>query len=86
MADQSPIHREVIKAAIRIRFGSLSAFENAHGLPMSSVKDLLRGRTSRRTAEVVAGFMGKPVKTLFPWVSSTKADCVAEKPDAQQQI
>ena len=46
-------HPEDVKAAIRKRFGSLNKFEKAHGLAHNSVADMLRGRTSARTARVV---------------------------------
>jgi lambda repressor-like predicted transcriptional regulator len=46
-------HPEDIKAAIRKRFGSLTKFEHEHGLALQAVCDLLRGRTSAKTAKVV---------------------------------
>jgi len=47
------LHPEDVKAAIRKRFGSLKNFEFVHGLAQQGVADLLRGRTSARTASVV---------------------------------
>lgn len=46
-------HPEDVKAAIRKRFGSLAKFEQEHGLAINGVSDMLRGRTSARTAQVV---------------------------------
>jgi lambda repressor-like predicted transcriptional regulator len=66
MANQAPIHREQIKASIRMRYGTLLAFEAARALPPGSTKDVLRGRSVRRTAEAIAEFMDVPVNSLFP--------------------
>lgn len=60
------IHPELIKARIRIDFGSVEAFEKARGLGHQTVRDVLRGRPVRRTALALAEFMGKPVSELFP--------------------
>lgn len=42
-------HPEDIKAAIRKRYGSLLAFERAHGLHRQATSEILRGRPSART-------------------------------------
>lgn len=47
------MHREDIKAAIRKRFGTVAAFEQANGLPAKSVNDVLRGRTNARVAKAI---------------------------------
>jgi lambda repressor-like predicted transcriptional regulator len=53
------MHPEDIKAAIRKRFGSVFAFEDAHELPRKSVSDFLRGRSNQRVQVAIA-------KTLSP--------------------
>ena len=45
------MHPEDIKAALRKRFGSVFAFEDAHDLPRKSVSDFLRGRANQRVKE-----------------------------------
>ena len=49
-----------------MEYGSIEAFERAKGLPKQSVRDVLRGRAVRRTADVVAAAMGLPIGDLFP--------------------
>lgn len=51
-------HPEDIKAAIRKRYRSTAAFETAKGLPKSSVRDVLRGKASERTATAIAEELG----------------------------
>lgn len=77
-------HKELIKADLRIKYGSLRAFEAAEKLPHDSVRDVLRGRQSARTQVAIAKALGKPVLKLFPrhrppvpklGESSTKRDC-----------
>jgi lambda repressor-like predicted transcriptional regulator len=60
------LHPEEIKAAIRMRFGSLRAFEEAKGLPDQSTRDVLRGRAVRRTALAISETVGIPLDDLFP--------------------
>ena len=60
------MHPEDIKAAIRKRHGSLAKFEQARGLKERSVTDVLRGKTSRPTAEVIAAELGHTLESLFP--------------------
>lgn len=60
------MHPEDIKAALRKVHGTVKAFEVAKGLPVDAVRDVLRGKASRRTAEAIAECLGKPIKTLFP--------------------
>lgn len=46
-------HPEDVKAAIRKRFKSLDKFEREHGLFRGAVNDLLRGKVTARTADLV---------------------------------
>jgi lambda repressor-like predicted transcriptional regulator len=76
------MHKERIKAEIRIKHGSLREFERSRGLPARSVEDVLRGRAVRRTADAIAEFMGTSVTALFPGrftrkplATSASADC-----------
>lgn len=46
-------HPEDLKAALRKRFGSVFAFEDAQGLPRKSVSDFLRGRPNGRVAKTI---------------------------------
>lgn len=46
-------HKEDIKAVLRRRYGSLSAFEKAKGLPTESVCDVLRGRSIAQTRDAL---------------------------------
>lgn len=48
------MHPEDIKAAIRKRFGSVFAFEDASALPRKSVSDFLRGRPNQRVKDAIA--------------------------------
>jgi lambda repressor-like predicted transcriptional regulator len=64
------LHPELVKARIRMAHGSLLAFEQAHGLPPYSVRDVLRGRSVRRTGQAVAGFLGVTLEEL-------RAACIA---------
>lgn len=48
------MHPEDIKAALRKRFGSVFAFEDAHELPRKSVSDFLRGRPNQRVKDAIA--------------------------------
>lgn len=53
------MHPEDIKAALRKRYGSVFAFEDANELPRKSVSDFLRGRSNRRVKNAIT-------KTLSP--------------------
>lgn len=46
-------HPEEVKAALRIRFGSVFAFEDAMALPRKSVSDTLRGRPNARVVKAI---------------------------------
>ena len=51
------MHPEDIKAAIRKRFGSVFAFEDAHDLPRKSVSDFLRGRSNQRVSAAITNIL-----------------------------
>lgn len=73
------MHKEEVKARLRMRYGTLIAFERARSLPARSVKDVLRGRSVRRTAEAIADELGMALHDLFPHLrSSTSGDDTAE--------
>lgn len=90
MAKQA--HKEQIKADLRIKFGTLRAFEEINGLQPDSTRDVLRGRKSRRVENAVARALGKPADKLFPHrkadqscvVESTKRDDTRQKRDAHR--
>lgn len=48
------IHREEVKAAIRMKFGSVLAFANASGLKGEQVRDTLRGKSSRAMSAIAS--------------------------------
>ena len=73
----------MIKAKIRIAYGSVAAFELANRLPRDSVRDVLRDRSVRRTAEAVAKFMDLPLNDLFPG-RYTQADDTSLKRDSHR--
>jgi lambda repressor-like predicted transcriptional regulator len=60
------VHPERIKAEIRIRYGSIDAFERLKKLPRHSVNDVLRGRTVRRAADAIASELGKKASEIWP--------------------
>jgi lambda repressor-like predicted transcriptional regulator len=62
----SLIHPGLIKARLRMEFGSVEAFERQKGLARHSVRDVLRGRAVRRTAQAIADAMGMSISDLFP--------------------
>jgi lambda repressor-like predicted transcriptional regulator len=47
------MHKEDVKAVLRKKFGSVAAFERAHGLATQSVSEVLRGRSSKRTIDAI---------------------------------
>lgn len=47
------LHYEDIKASIRKKYRTISAFEVAHGLPLKSVNKLTRGHKSSRVLDAV---------------------------------
>lgn len=64
-------HREQIKAAIRMKFGSLGAFEIARELPLRSVTDVLRGKPNRRTTTAIAKEVGCDVDHVISLCSES---------------
>jgi len=87
MRSQKKYHWEDIKAALRKRHGSLSAFEDKRSLPRNSVKDVGRGRASRSTAEAIASELGVEIHALFPGryrATSTKVDSKPENAAAHR--
>jgi len=57
----SRMHPEDVKAAIRKRFASVSAFERQYDLPPKSVTDLLRGRASERVSNAINSVISRPI-------------------------
>lgn len=55
------MHPEDVKAEIRKRFATVSAFERRYKLPTKSVHDLLRGRASARVEKAINAVIGRPV-------------------------
>jgi hypothetical protein len=47
------LHHQDVRAAIRKKFETIKAFEQAHGFNPCAVHDVLRGRTSRRVKEAI---------------------------------
>jgi lambda repressor-like predicted transcriptional regulator len=86
------LHKETLKAELRIRYGSLRAFEEKRSLTPDSVRDVLRGRASRHAEVAIAEELGRPIHELFPnryrapeaGDSSTKRDDSARKRDAHR--
>ncbi len=60
------MHPEDIKAELRKRHRTVKAFEAQAELARDSVRDVLRGKSSRRTAEAIASALGKPLSKVFP--------------------
>jgi lambda repressor-like predicted transcriptional regulator len=60
------MHPEDIKAELRKRHGSMTAFAEARGLPRQGVSNLLNGRISRPVAVAVAKELNMPLKLVFP--------------------
>ncbi|WP_040308573.1 helix-turn-helix domain-containing protein [Asticcacaulis biprosthecium] len=60
------MHHEDIKAALRKKYGSLKAFEEAHALPANSASEVIRGRAVLQTARVIARELGVSVIEVSP--------------------
>ncbi len=60
------MHPEDVKAELRKRHRTVKAFEAQAGLANDSVRDVLRGKSSRRTAEAIAASIEKPLNEVFP--------------------
>lgn len=54
------MHREDIKAGLRKRYGTVRAFEIAHGLPRGAVTEILRSRKWRRVEDAVERALAAP--------------------------
>jgi lambda repressor-like predicted transcriptional regulator len=67
------LHREVVKAEIRMRHGSIEAFAEAHGLKSQVVRDLLRGQ-SAAAKEAVADLLGVDAEHLIITRDSTHVE------------
>ena len=78
------MHRETVKAAIRMKFGSIRAFADANELSAQGVRDLLRG-TSSTAKDTVAKLLNVDPDHLVitrgsPFVeSSSNASTVAHR-------
>lgn len=72
--DYRSLHPEDVKAAIRKRFGSLNKFEEQQGLAKQAVTDLLRGKTSARTAAAVNSVLNATPASTLPHGKSGKPD------------
>lgn len=87
---QAEWHREQIKAALRMKFDTLLAFERAKRLPNGSVKDVLRGKASARTERAIAKALNAPLHLLFPRryrpTKSTKVDSTPAEAVAHGQM
>lgn len=75
------MHPEDVKAGLRKRFGTIAAFEQAKGLPVKSVNDVLRGRPNARVAKAVADALNTPEPPLS---QSDCSDDSAEYADAHR--
>lgn len=85
----NPPHPEVIKAAIKIKFRTVRAFERAQRLPAYSVRDVLRGRSVRATAMAISDAVGLSVERLFPGrftpVNGIEVDTKSQKRDLHRK-
>lgn len=52
------VHKEDVKAELRKRYGSLEAAQSAMGFSGWKLRDLLRGRMSKRVHDAVARELG----------------------------
>jgi lambda repressor-like predicted transcriptional regulator len=87
--EMTPPHPETIKASIRIKYGSVRAFERAMALPAYSVRDVLRGRAVKATAVAISGAVDKTLEQLFPGrfddAPLPKRDSTSQKRDSHRQ-
>jgi lambda repressor-like predicted transcriptional regulator len=75
------MHPEDIKAELRKRHGSMTAFAEARGLPRQSVSNLLCGRISRPVAKAIAEELNMPLKLVFPDIKPFAYAEVSRKSD-----
>jgi len=88
LAANAGLHREEIKAKLRMKFGTIEAFEQLRELPPRSVKDVLRGRSVRRTAEAIAFELGVPIQAVLSRYEdhpSPNGDCNDNKAETHRQ-
>ncbi|MHA3840422.1 helix-turn-helix domain-containing protein [Sphingomonas aestuarii] len=67
------LHREVVKAEIRIKHGSIEAFADANNLKSQVVRDLLRGQ-SAAAKQAVADLLGVDADQLVIVRDSTHVE------------
>lgn len=69
-------HPEMIRAELRIRYGSINQFERTKGLPLHSCKDVLTGKSRPAIAQAISDELAIPLHDLFPlrWVKSPNSD------------
>lgn len=81
------LHRETMKAELRILCGSLRAFELKHNLSPDSVRDVLRGRASRHAEIAISEELGRPVHELFPkrYRAPKPGDASTNRDDSDQK-
>lgn len=60
------MHPEIIRADIRIKYGTLTEFELKHNLPPRSVSDVLYGKSRPKVARAIAKALGKDLDIIFP--------------------
>lgn len=66
MARRSKMHPELVKAGIRQKYGTLTAFERQMGLKRGSAVDALRGRTARNaTISAMAQVLGVEIGSII---------------------
>lgn len=80
------IHKEQVKANLRMAFGTLRAFEIKAGLKADSVRDVLRGRASARAEQAIAETLNQPIHSLFPhrYAAPVKPDSSTKRDDTRQ--
>lgn len=79
--------RERIKAELRIKFGTLIAFEDKAKLPRGSTKDVLRGRRIAQTERAIAKALDQKLHQTFPdRYSVTEADIESTTVDDKSEL
>jgi lambda repressor-like predicted transcriptional regulator len=68
--------RETVKTELRIRYGSVAAFERLENLPARSVRDVLSGKSRARIARAVAKAIDAEPHELFPDRFSPNGDSI----------
>ena len=57
MVSYRDLHKEDVKARIRIAYGELTEFERQLGLPKNTVSDTLRGRPNATVGTIIDQFL-----------------------------